>query len=497
MTHCHAGDDNQKMGIQPDLELGKHVQRARDIFLCHNGANKPWVESLAEQLETVRYKDRYLGVVFDKWDFEKGKNIVLELEGFIDDARFVGLVVSKAMLEAEWPTLERTIAVWSDPSGRKGRVVTLLLENVELPASLRVRNWIDFRDASKYEEGFIELVALLTDTPVRRGRGGYAPALPATTLGYTASPQIITASSGAERVNELIVTNLLPVTELPSVLQSADTTMRRKSEIGALTEKRKVPPFILREGKLYTFSDLHDIENPLDAAIDAKSIRDVHLSNWFADEAKKRWAVELLNLVFRQHCWDRYLRFDKDGQRFFFQPYKGEPKRITWSLNGKRVREVTTRHFGMRKGQDGTPEKFPFGWRHQAIRAEFVHLPMGLFLRITPTYMLTGEDGKTPRGGPRVGPILSQWLNQERNGQVLRSIRFWSLVLTRGNKEELIIATGNEKLRISLSPASGSMDFGIRGDSIDYDRLINAEFEDDLAMPELAPEQYQLFGGME
>ena len=72
MTHCHAGDDNQKMGIQPDLELGKHVQHARDIFLCHNGANKPWVESLAEQLETVRYKDRYLGVVFDKWDFEKG-----------------------------------------------------------------------------------------------------------------------------------------------------------------------------------------------------------------------------------------------------------------------------------------------------------------------------------------------------------------------------------------------------------------------------------------
>lgn len=75
-----SGDDNRKMENQSDLALGKHVQRARDIFLCHNGANKPWVESLAEQLETVRYKDRYLGVVFDKWDFQKGKNIVLELE---------------------------------------------------------------------------------------------------------------------------------------------------------------------------------------------------------------------------------------------------------------------------------------------------------------------------------------------------------------------------------------------------------------------------------
>jgi len=32
---------------------------------------------------------------------------------------------------------------------------------------------------------------------------------------------------------------------------------------------------------------------------------DVHLSTWFGDETKRRWAVELLNLVFRQHCWDR------------------------------------------------------------------------------------------------------------------------------------------------------------------------------------------------
>ena len=482
------------MNVQPDLDLGKHVQRARDIFLCHNGANKPWVEALAEQLETVRYKDRYLGVVFDKWDFDKGKNVVLELERMIDEARFVGIVVSRAMLAAEWPTLERTIAVWSDPSGRKGRVVTLLLENVELPASLRVRNWIDFRDPSKYEDGFAELIALLTDTPIRRGRGGFTPTLPPTSLGYTASPQVITASSGADRIEELLVTNLLPVTELPTVVQTADISMRKKSDIGQFTKRTDTPPFILREGKLYTFSDLHDINNPLETAVDPKTIRDVLLSTWFASDDTKRWAIELFNLVFRQHCWARHLRFDRDGQRFFFQPQNKQPKRIVWNLNGKRVREVTTRHFGMRKGVDGAPEKFPYGWRHQAIRAEFVHLPMGLFLRITPTYMLTGEDGKTPRGGPRVGPILSQWLNQERNGQILRSLRFWSLVLTRGNKDELIIITGNEQLRISLSPASGTLDFGILGDSIDYDRLISAELEDDLATPDLVPEQYSLFG---
>jgi hypothetical protein len=86
--------------------------------------------------------DQYLGVVFDQWDFEPGKNIVLEIDRYIDECNFIALVVSKAFLEAEWPTLERTIAVWSDPSGRKGRVLVLLKENVQLPASLRMRGSI-------------------------------------------------------------------------------------------------------------------------------------------------------------------------------------------------------------------------------------------------------------------------------------------------------------------------------------------------------------------
>ena len=131
------------------------------------------------------------------------------------------------------------------------------------------------------------------------------------------------------------------------------------------------------------------------------------------------------------------------------------------------------------------------------MRANFLHLPNGLFLKITPTYLLTEEDGKKPRYGNHVGPILSQWLNQERNGQLLRSLRFWSLVLTRGSKQELTIATGHQAITINLTPANGPIGFGINGDTIDYDRLLQAEFEDDLRIPDLepAPEQLTLLLG--
>lgn len=467
------------------------ILRGRDIFLCHAGADKAWVEFLAERIEAVPHEQRHLGVVFDKWDFIKGKNVVTEIDDHIDHCRFVGVVVSKAMLESEWATMERTIAVWSDPSGRKGRVLPLLKENVDLPPSLRIRNWIDFREPERFEEAFFDLIGRLTDRPAPRGRGGLRLIEPIGS--YPVAPVVITGSNAADVIQERLVSNLLPVTKLPTVVQVASTKLRRKKDLNREIGTTDAPPFILREGSLYTFSDLHDIDNPLGKIIDVKTLKDEMFAPWFSDEDRKRWAIELLNLHFKQYCWERRLRFDAKGGRFFFRPADDDGKTIWWQIAGTRhPRQVTTRHYAFVKSEDGKPTKEPFGWRHQALRANFIHLPNGLFLKLIPTYMLTRDDGKSPRGGSRVGPILSQWLNQERNGQMLRSLRFWSLVLTRGNKSELRMPTGHEEIVISLAPASGMLGFGINGDSIDYDRLMNAEYEDDLKVPELdaiEPEQ--------
>src|SRR4051794_20279698 len=43
-----------------------------DLFLCHNGADKPWTEKLAEHVESETLdgtsSGRLLRVFFDKWD---------------------------------------------------------------------------------------------------------------------------------------------------------------------------------------------------------------------------------------------------------------------------------------------------------------------------------------------------------------------------------------------------------------------------------------------
>ena len=63
------------MAEQAALHLRLGGERGKDIFLCHTGADKPWVERLAERIEAEPYQNRFLGVVFDKWDFEKGGQV--------------------------------------------------------------------------------------------------------------------------------------------------------------------------------------------------------------------------------------------------------------------------------------------------------------------------------------------------------------------------------------------------------------------------------------
>jgi hypothetical protein len=272
--------------------------------------------------------------------------------------------------------------------------------------------------------------------------------------------------------------------------------LRQKSDFPQAEGTPSPPPFLLRASRLYTFNDLRIPDSPFKANVDAPNATREEFRQWFGTD-KQNWAIELLNISLKEAAYRRYLRFDKKGQRFFFTPVNGNPKRISWVIAGKRsYREVTTPHTATRLNERGEKVRVPYGWRHQGVRANFILLPAGLFLRISPTWLLT-QDGRVPRGGPRVGPILSQWLNQERNGQILRSIRFWSLVLARGHSD-ILVPAGQQSIRIALAPATSSLGFGILCDSVDYDRLVRAEMDDDLQVPALGPpaEQLGLFSGI-
>jgi hypothetical protein len=139
-----------------------------DIFLSHNNADKPWTEKLATALEADR-SGPPLKVFFDKWDIPHGGDIPAELEEGLQNSRYVGLVLSPESLSSDWVTLERSTAIYRDPSARQRSLIPLLHRTCQIPDMLARLKYIDFRREQDFKEGLDTLLGILRGQPPKRG----------------------------------------------------------------------------------------------------------------------------------------------------------------------------------------------------------------------------------------------------------------------------------------------------------------------------------------
>jgi hypothetical protein len=379
----------------------------------------------------------------------------------------VALVVTKSMLQEDWHSIADMLTPHSSGHRAEGRLIAILRENVTMPASLRLGEWVDFRNDREFESSLRTLRALLDQTSSSANVSAAVP------------------MRQAARVKERLVSNLFPVVELPKVVYSAETPFQTESEVNEACGGPGPLPFLLKNARLYSFLPLSpdSIFAPALEKDSAPSQED--FSQWLYKSDRSGWAVELLNSSFRQHAWKRGLRFDESREIYFYS--RSKPKNIWWQLGQQTVpREVTAPQMEWIPVENDLKAEAQFGWRHQAVRAAFIQVLGSLFLRMEPTWLLTEIDGRTPMTTQPVGPAHSDSRTHERNGQVLRSLQFWSSILAKGH-HELRIHTGQEPVRARLVPFSGFSESGFRNDQMDYDRLVLTEMEDDLSLPELRP----------
>jgi hypothetical protein len=244
-------------------------------------------------------------------------------------------------------------------------------------------------------------------------------------------------------------------------------------------------PFLLKGASLYTIEPLSQDSVFAPAVSNWVTRKQEDFSKWLSGSDRAEWTIELLNNLFRHHAWKRGLRWDEATDQYFFPRTK--PKSLWWESAGRTVsREVTAPHMGWVELENETRAEVQYGWKHQSIRAGFVRVSGNLFLHLEPGWLLTELDGKTPATTQPVGPVFPGLRQPERNGQVLRSLRFWSAVLAKGH-HEIRINTGQAPIRARLTPLSGLTQFGIPSDRMDYDQLMLAEMGDDLLIPALGP----------
>ncbi len=451
-----------------------------DIFLCHNGADKQWVEELGSQIEAEtidgQIGSRPLRVFLDKWDIEYGDNITAKINDALKSARFVACILSPEFAAAPWPSFEWTHIVATDPINARRRLLPILRRDLGLdgktqldaPAPFKALKYFDFRSDEKFAASFEELIRVVRGQPIPRGKGK----TPIANSTLRAEPE---DSSSADPVRETILSNLLPVTLGPTVLWSADTEARTPLEVRM--HLKNAPPFTLYDKRIYTFHDLSQNPSAFELVVDRGTIEKHSVHEWLLDEVRSRQLMHLLRRCLIEKLRKLGIWRDKKD-RFFFRPEKGKDR--SWKNPGDRPRDVAAI-----KTNNKTSESF---WVHQAARIKFQFLRGEFFLLIDPTFVFT-TDGSTLIDGKAAGRLALLWGGKQQNDAAVRNLLFWSKAIAADSpdspqvspKTEAEIQTGAKAVKVSVLTALAKVSVGAAYDVVKFSALVNQVEKDDLA----------------
>jgi hypothetical protein len=263
----------------------------------------------------------------------------------------------------------------------------------------------------------------------------------------------------ADTVEETLWFNLFPVTEIPDFIHSGVTDMRDAGEIYRIAREKMqledraltIPPFLLEDGKIYTFSVFNQ-ENPLRVCV--REAASVNTKTWFGEKYRTK-LVKLLNFYLRDLCRSKGLGYDLKRERYFRMYRGGVIPEVIWKPHKK----MSTRQLVYQKVN---AEGRLLYYEHFAGRLRFILLGDGIYLVVEPIRVLT-SDGENP---------LDQYLNvristhknaQYHNNNYLYDTKFW-LHLLAGNSTEILMGPEPNSVRVSVSPVSGKVNFGILQD---------------------------------
>lgn len=283
------------------------------------------------------------------------------------------------------------------------------------------------------------------------------------------------------RTAEIVHSTLLHVSQLPKYVYSAecDYNENQKEDVRKLIVYDGVPrdealPFILRENRLFAFSDLTCFDNPFVKAANPVGALKILTTDFCSEPEGRRRFVNLLNSAIAKYCGRRGIRFDKDHHRFYFIPNKvGTDRTETYrTLTDRNDSRNVVWNPKIRSSGEGRAY-----WLHLAADLSFHQLgDRQWFLSIRPERHVT-KDGEAPYNPKYVGRKVTRLKAKMFNDKYLGEVHFWRDYLS-GGKPRLILNFGHQSTIIDteLLPLEVSWE-GIPADTKAFS---NQVFEDDL-----------------
>jgi tetratricopeptide (TPR) repeat protein len=141
-----------------------------DFFISHASADRAWAEWIAAELEHVGYS-----TLVQSWDFRPGADFLHEMQRGAATAERTIAVLSPAYFTSQFGEAEWRAAFGKDPSGEKGLLLPVRVEDCQPPGLLATRVYVDLVGLG--EEGARRrLLAAADRKRPRHAAGGFPPA---------------------------------------------------------------------------------------------------------------------------------------------------------------------------------------------------------------------------------------------------------------------------------------------------------------------------------
>ena len=124
------------------------------VFISHSSRNKDQAREIAQDLKT-----RGFDVWLDEWMIKVGDSIAQEIQHGLDRTDFIVVLLTGESIDSGWVEKEWQAKIGDEANKRKILVLTLLLEDCNIPILLKDKKYADFRE--NYQSGMTELVDAL------------------------------------------------------------------------------------------------------------------------------------------------------------------------------------------------------------------------------------------------------------------------------------------------------------------------------------------------
>ncbi len=257
----------------------------------------------------------------------------------------------------------------------------------------------------------------------------------------------------ASFIQDSLHSSLVAVSHLPAVVFSAPTDYsdrqenQVKEQICYPANPWELAPFLLKEGRLYTFHDLGEAGNPFHLVTSNRDIQQIQTQTlWNSAEGKRRYQT-LLNRALYKFTARLEIRYDPNHHRYFFPAGKEKKERsvLYRPLNQKQSKRKVA--WPAKNKATGETKGF---WIHFASALKFYEVaPLQWCLSLRPERHFT-SDGSTPLPPKQIGRRATTIKARMYNDLYLGEVHFWRDYLSQG-KPQILLNFGNQSAIIDTS----------------------------------------------